>query len=321
MVDFINISKLFGLEKSIAQECDTDKNGKLENDEISIFNQKMDNIKNYSKQMDKSKSIYTTARDATYYAAPADVQLMRLEDAKKAKQFQDEQLHHDKVCSVIEREAKKRGVNIKPELVEYWATISESIGKQYNVPEELLLSIVAQESNGKFNQHVNAPSGAGPMQITTISIKDFFPNKKNGWTNIYKQMNPKLLDDILYTTKNGKKVLKYKSPEELRKACGNDDELGLKVGLLVFEMKYVKAVAEKKYGKATYANIPKVITSLQKEEIKYSETENKKIVKEALENYNSVPKIKEKYAKNVIDSLTTSKFVFRNLKLIPKIKT
>ena len=69
MVDFINIKNLFGIKKDIALECDKDCNGKLEKtsnfDEISLFNQKMDDYKN--KNLNKS-SLFTAARDATYVA-------------------------------------------------------------------------------------------------------------------------------------------------------------------------------------------------------------------------------------------------------------
>ena len=69
MVNFINIKNLFGIKKDIALECDKDGNGKLEKtsnfDEISLFNQKMDDYKN--KNLNKS-SLFTAARDATYVA-------------------------------------------------------------------------------------------------------------------------------------------------------------------------------------------------------------------------------------------------------------
>ena len=67
MVDFINIKNLFGIKKDIALECDKDGNGKLEKtkdfDEISLFNQKMNDYNNG--KLNKS-SLFTAARDATF---------------------------------------------------------------------------------------------------------------------------------------------------------------------------------------------------------------------------------------------------------------
>ena len=147
-------------------------------------------------------------------------------------------------------------------------------------------------------------------------------DKENGWYNIYKNMNEELLNDILYKKdkngnfikdRKGDYILKYPTAKALRDACAKDDELGIQVGLLCFEMKYVKAVAQKKYGKATYANIPKVIDGIQAGEITLSENENKNAIKTALKNYNSVF---QSYAATIVDSLEQHGLEFKDLYFI-----
>lgn len=317
MVDFIDIKNLFGIKKEIAMECDKDGNGKLEKtkdfDEISLFNQKMDDYKN--KNLNKS-SLFTAARDATYVAnKPVDAFVTNKNtDYSKLLKLTP----HDKVLSMLNNEAEKRGEKrLDPKLAEYWAQKSEKIAKAYDVPEALLISIMGQETHGTFKKNINSGNGAGPMQVTTAAIKDFFPNSKGNWNDLYKQMNPKLLNDILsYKDSKGRPI---KTPEALREACTKNDELGMKVGLLLFEMQYVKAVSAKKFGKASYANVPKAIKGLQDGSIKFTEFENKALVQIALENYNSVPNIKKKYAQNVVDSLATNGIRFRDLvRLIKK---
>ena len=316
MVDFINIKNLFGIKKDIALECDKDGNGKLEKtkdlDEINLFNQKMDDYKN--KNLNKS-SLFTAARDATYVAnEPVDAFVTNKKtDFSKLIKLTP----HDKVLSMLNYEAKKRGVkSLDPKLVEYWAQKVEKIAKEYDVPEVLLIAIMGQESKGKFEKNKDSDCGAGPMQLTTPAINAFFPGAKGNWNDLYKKMNPKLLNDILnYKDKNGRPI---KTPAALRKACANDDEFGIKVGLLSFEMEYVKAVARKKYRGPLYLNVPKAIKGLQDGSIEITELQNKAIVQTALENYNSVPNIKKKYAQNVVDSLATSGIKFEDIKPIKK---
>lgn len=317
MVDFIDIKNLFGIKKEIAMECDKDGNGKLEKtkdfDEISLFNQKMNDYNN--EKLNKS-SLFTAARDATFVSnKPAEAYSLRKSvDLSKILQI----TKHQKVLSMLNHEAEKRGEKtLDTKLAEYWAQKAEKIAKTYKVPEALLISIMGQETHGTFKKNINSGNGAGPMQVTTTAIKDFFPNSKGNWNDLYKQMNPKLLNDILsYKDSKGRPI---RTPEALREACTKNDELGMKVGLLIFEMQYVKAVSAKKFGKASYANVPKAIKGLQDGSIKFTEFENKALVQTALENYNSVPNIKKKYAQNVVDSLATNGIRFRDLtRLIKK---
>ena len=315
MADFIEIKNLFGIKKDIANKCDKDGDGFLrktsEVDEISLFNQKMDD---YNNNLNKS-SLFTAARDATYVAnTPVDAFVTNKKtDFSKLIKLTP----HDKVLSMLNHEAETRGENsLDPKLAEYWAQRAEKIAKTYKVPETLLISIMGQETHGTFKKNINSGNGAGPMQVTTTAIKDFFPDSKGNWNDVYKQMNPQLLNDILsYKDSKGRPI---RTPESLREACTKNDELGMKVGLLLFEMQYVKAVAAKKFGKASYANVPKAIEGLQDGSIKFTELENKTLVQTALENYNSVPNIKKKYAQNVVDSLATNGIKFRDLRLIKK---
>ncbi len=72
--------------------------------------------------------------------------------------------------------------------------------------------------------------------------------------------------DILYEKDaNGKPTnkLRFSSPKELRDACATDHELGVMVGLLTFEMKYVEAVAGKKFGRSNYKTVPLAIEALK----------------------------------------------------------
>ena len=225
-----------------------------------------------------------------------------------------------KTDDMVKNEALKRKKELNENDIKYWSKKIDSVAKKFNIPEALLVSIIGQETN--FTKNINSSNGAGPMQVTLISVKDFFPTPKNDWNDIYKEMDEELLNDILYKKDNngnfvknnkGEYILQYSTPKELREACSTDDELGIKVGLLCFEMKYVKAVAEKKFGKATFANIPKIIKGIKDGSIKLSAAENKECIKTALKNYNSVFKT---YANTLVDSLAMHGFKFEDLYFI-----
>ncbi len=318
MTDSINYSDWKGIKAFLANLADLDHNGKLEKnskfDEISIFN------KQYSQIVDVEKYI-----QEQFIAKQDAIQI------KRPELFEPIQLHSNEntldkanteIANLITTEATNRGVNIQDIDVDYWVEKIVQVSKAYSIPKELLVSIIGQETNGKFNKNINSNTGAGPMQITGITVKDFFPSKENGWYNIYKNMNEELLNDILYKKdkngnfikdRKGDYILKYPTAKALRDACAKDDELGIQVGLLCFEMKYVKAVAQKKYGKATYANIPKVIDGIQAGEITLSENENKNAIKTALKNYNSVF---QSYAATIVDSLEQHGLEFKDLYFI-----
>ena len=322
MTDSIDYSSWKGMKAIIARLADANQDGKLEKtdkfDEISIFNQK------YAKAMEFENDLkekFTIAeQDAIKSYEPKILDKFYIQQKTEEKETDAPQ--NPEVTKMITNEARKRGVDINNIDIDYWTEKISDAAEKYNIPEVLLIAIIGQETNGKFTKNINSSTGAGPMQITGITVKDFFPSKGNGWTNIYKNMNEKLLNDILYKKdkngnfikdRKGDYVLKYPTPKALRDACTKDDELGIKVGLLCFEMKYVKAVAQKKYGKATYANIPKVIEGIKSGEITLNENENKNVIKTALKNYNSVF---NSYAATVIDSLATHGLNFKDLYFI-----
>ena len=274
----------------------------------TIFN---NNLRNQNDDIDFKPSLkedsYIAPRDATLVVTSASK--FREQDGGLTKSILVEQQkqYFDRVSSMIANEAKIQGIDLSQEDITYWAVKVDNISSKYDIPEALLISIIGRET--KFDKNVNSVNGAGPMQVVEISIRDFFPDAKGNWNSIYNQMNSKLLNDILYKKdengnfikgEDGNYVLKYKSPKELRDACAKDDELGMLVGLLCFEMKYVKAVAALKYGKATSVNVPKIIKQIKNNELKLNEQENRTAITNALKNYNSVFKT---YASAVVDSL------------------
>ncbi len=209
---------------------------------------------------------------------------------------------------MVRKEAQNKKIKLSNEDLKYWSTHIDNIAKRYNVPAALMVAIVSRETG--FTKHVNSSNGAGPMGVTTIAVKDFFPSKDNGWTKIYQNMDGKLLNDILNTrTKDGRKIT---SPQQLRAECAKNDKLGMQVGLLAFEMNYCKAVAKKIYGKADYNTIPKAIQKI-KSGYRLNAKENERCITTALKNYNSVFAT---YAPAVVDSLKVHGLNFAGLTFI-----
>ena len=232
-----------------------------------------------------------------------------------------------KVYNLIRQEIEKLNLDSSKIDISYWSEKIASVSKNYDIPYKLLVSIISRET--RFTKNASGKNGHGAMQLTTIAIKSFFPSTSYGWNKIYQQMDNKLMNDILYvkdsngkfkTDSNGNKILKYKNPTELLKACGKDDELSMKVGTLIFEMKYAEAVAAQRYGKGTFANIPKVIAQLQSGNLKLSTNENTICIGNAVRNYNgNKAKIKrngkyvavrEDYRREVMDSLKVNGYNF-----------
>ncbi len=327
MSDKINIKDLPFMQQLFAKLCDKDGNGVLEKtsscDEVSLF---LKLTKSKTKFFDSKNSIfteqYTAAQDAIPDTRKDVIPMKAIPSKAKTNAKEEAETPLQNTSDMIIKEAETRNVKLSPEDIKYWAEKADMIAKEYNIPVALLISIIGQETNGKFNKNINSINGAGPMQIVEVSVRDFFPGAKGSWHDIYKSMNEELLNDILYEkdkdgnfikNDNGEYVLKYKSAKELRNACAKDDSLGMKVGLLCFEMKYVKAVAAKKYGRATYGNVPKIIKGIQDSSIILNENENKSAIEIALKNYNSVFK---SYAGTVIDSLEMHGVNFQDLYFI-----
>lgn len=243
---------------------------------------------------------------------PKEIENLKIEELKET------------VKSLINTEIEKRktaSVNVD---IDYWADKIAETSQKYDIPSEIIVSIISRETNGKFNKNINCGNGAGPMQITGIAVKSFFPSATGGWNDRYQSLDAELLNDILYqkdedgnfkTDENGNKILAYSSAKELRNACGKDDELGVKVGTLIFEMKYVESVAIELFGRYTYANVKKVIDGLKDGTIKLTEAQKEKCLHRSFVNYNGADGIKENYGKDVIDSLRIHNFNFEEFEI------
>ena len=190
--------------------------------------------------------------------------------------------------------ARHSDVKIKDVDVDYWAEKIYRVSSRYNIPAALIVGIIEKETNGKFTKNVNSSGGAGPMQMTTITCQDFFPGASGNRYELYKLMDKELVDSIVYTDV-AHKTKRAGSPSALRNMAAQNDELGIKMGVLAFEMKFVEAVAKLKHVSVTNA-----IKGLQDGTIKLTETQSKQCVITALKNYNSVFKT---YAPQVADSL------------------
>lgn len=302
MSEPIEYLKIFsGIKKEIAKKFDTNHNNKLDGKEISLFNNEW--AKHEGTQKTQKNSVFSTGKkDTVKDYRPKDIK----RNALPKLNFKISP--HQKAVEMVMSEAEKWNVEISNKLAEYWATKAEKVAKQYNIPSSLLISIISQETHGNFDKNIDSTNGAGPMQVVKNSVKDFYPKAEGSRNEVYELLNPKLLDDVLYTNKNGQKKLRYSSPESLRNACAKDDEYGMKVGLLIFQMKYVEAVSKLKN-----ISIKESIEKLKNKSIKLSEQENKTAIKIALANYNSVF---QSYAPNVVDSLKKHGFDFKKSNLI-----
>lgn len=199
-----------------------------------------------------------------------------------------------KTEDLIRNELNAKKIKLSDEDIKYWTNLVDKIAKKYNSGPELLITIISKECG--FQKHTSNAGGAGPMGITTVSIQDFLPKTKNGkpndWAKIYKDMHPELVNDIL----------KYSSSASvLRSKAGKNDELGILLGLLTYEMKYCSEVATKLYGKATYTTIPKAIEEI-KNGYRLDKKSDEKYIKNSLKNYNG-SKTKEEYSRTTLDSL------------------
>lgn len=301
MTEPIDYTKFIGIKKDIAKKYDVNHDNKLDNTEYGLFSKEWQAHEKSLKT--KNNSIFVAKQDAV-----KDYKPIIYESLNVTKKSNSTQTAHEKNVNMVVNEAKKWDVQISPQLAEYWATKTEKVAKANKLPASLLISIISQETHGNFQKNINSENGAGPMQVVKKSVKDFYPGAEGNRNDVYELLNPKLLDEVLYTNKNGQKKLRYRNTESLRNACANDDEYGIKVGLLIFQMKYVEAVSKLKN-----ISIKESIEKLKNKSIKLSEQENKTAIKIALANYNSVF---QSYAPNVLDSLKKHGFDFKKSNLI-----
>ena len=239
------------------------------------------------------------------------------------------------ITDLIKQELAKKGINESKVDIPYWAERIARVSSKFSIPKEIIVSIISKET--VFAKNISNKNGKGAMALTGIAIRSFFPTGQGNWNDVYQQLDKDLLDDILYqkdqngnfvADSKGKPVLKYKSAEELLTACGKDDELSMKVGSLIFEMKYAEAVARKKFGRSTYANVPRAIAQLKSGEITLSENENTACVADAVKNYNGcdtivkrhgkLVAIKDDYKRDVMDSLKVQGYNFAEQNIIKR---
>ena len=134
---------------------------------------------------------------------------------------------------VMVEEIAKKYHNNKADIA-YWTQLIATAAEKYNVEPEILVAIIGREVRFNENPEQVTGSSGGPMQVTKISIDDFFPGAKGNRTTLYQNIDNKLLQEILYD-ENGN--LKYENSKSLWKACREDHELGIKVGILIFKAK------------------------------------------------------------------------------------
>ena len=282
------------------------------------------NIASYSDGYAKEKAVSTLIKKPV-----ADTMVINSVGGN-TRQALAEYLKNDmkaEISELIKQEIAKSNIDKSKIDIAYWSEKIAAVSTNYNIPYELLVSIISRET--KFSKNVSGKNGHGAMQLTTIAVKSFFPTTSAGWDKIYEQMDSKLMNDILYvkgkngqfkTDSKGNKILKYKNPTELLRACGKDDELSMKVGTLIFEMKYAEAVAAQRYGKGTFENIPKVIAQLHSGDLKLSKSQNTSCLGAAIRNYNGnsakimrngkLIAVKDDYKREVMDSLKVNGYNF-----------
>lgn len=191
----------------------------------------------------------------------------------------------------------------------YWSERIDKFSKEYDLPREIIIAIIARETNRTFEKNSASDLGKGPMGITTAAVNAFFPTAKGNWNDYYKDIDNKLLQDCLYR-KDDLSKLRYSTSKALKDACAKDDEYGIKIGILTFKMKYVQAIGSLKYGKKPLWRRPEyVIKDFQNEKVNLTPSETKECVRNAIRNYNS-SNIKEAYTKEVMEMLEKMNFDF-----------
>lgn len=195
---------------------------------------------------------------------------------------------------------------------EYWTNLIDKVSSEFDIPKELLTAKVSREVNFVKGLVHNGQYGA--MQIRHTAVKAMFPGAAGNWHDKYKELDEKLLNDILYKKDSkgnyikdakGNMVPKYSSWKELLEAC-KDDEISLKVGALYDKMQYAEYVTAKKYGpKKVYPNLSKTIKELKEKPI--SPQENLNNIKGMETRYNG----SSAYGKAITDSIIRMGFNFR----------
>ena len=143
---------------------------------------------------------------------------------------------YPEVYAMVEKNIKKyKNNNADPA---YWTELIATASEKYGVAPEAIVSIIGREVRWVENPRLNKQSG-GPMQVTRSTIEDFWPGTWRN-ENYWAKLDGDLLNEILYD-ENGK--MRYNTPKDLWKACIADHEYGIKVGILIYKSKELKALA------------------------------------------------------------------------------
>ena len=189
----------------------------------------------------------TTAKNPSYSHPPKasameieDVPVVTAADAKENKHYTPKMApaevkeKYPEVYDMVSKVAQKYNKNAD---IAYWTELIATACEKYKVDPAAIVSIVGREVRFVKEQK-SSTHGSGPMQVTTGTVEDFWPGSW-GHEHYWKAADENLLNEILYD-ENGK--LRYKNATELRKACINDHEYGIKVGILIYKEKEAKAL-------------------------------------------------------------------------------
>lgn len=267
------------------------------------------------------------ARTPKTFAAARARELAEIEAMKKASQnAQGKPLHSAKSSNTADLVAaemrfkdvpveggRKFGKNFAG--VEYWTEKIDRIASEFDFPKEIMIAKVSREVT--FQPNKISGDQRGCMQIRPTAVRAMFPGAPGNWFEKYKELDEKLLNDILYKKdKNGNylkdskgnMIPKYSSWRELHAACKND-EISLKVGILYDKMQLAESLTAEKYGsKKVYPHISETIAQL-KEKTSVTPEENLKYIKKMETRYNGSPS----YGKAITDSIMRMGFDMRTL--------
>jgi hypothetical protein len=306
----IVLANLSPLDRELAKACMKNPNAaSLTSEEISLFLKKKSDFNKFiGDTFIYSSDRYALQPEGTSVSPIPTPEAMVLEQkdgnsavvkAAGAEKSDKIKKIHDMITSF--GKVKKDSIDI-----DKWANMIYDSSQNYNVPAELIVAIISRETGFKITNNVN--NGSGPMQMTTIAVADFFPSKNNDWYKIYEMMDKNLLDSIVYKDNNHQR-LRAGDASTLRLMANKDLALGIRMGLLTFEMNFIKSVALMKFGKDGLKNkqakadskkIIKTIEGLKNGSIKLTKKEAKECVTFALQKYNTVFK---NYAPQLVDSL------------------
>ena len=178
---------------------------------------------------------------------PQSLQLTQEADTKKTTGIVHEhyqpkmtpeevQNRYPEVYAMVKKNIKKYKNNNAD--AAYWTELIATASEKYGVAPEAIVSIIGREVRWVENPRLNKQSG-GPMQVTRSTIEDFWPGTWRN-ENYWAKLDSDLLNEILYD-ENGK--MRYNTPKDLWKACIADHEYGIKVGILIYKSKELKALA------------------------------------------------------------------------------